>query len=97
MSVVSLREAITVRANELMVPALMAAGVTSHKRNWRTCSCTWCAKKREATANIANLAHIPAYRFRRGNYVEDLREAYRDELRTGYRQQMRALEKEEIL
>lgn len=95
MGVVALREAISKRADELMVPALMAAGLTSHKRQWRTCDCTWCAKKREATAVIGNLSHIPAYRFRKGHYVEDMREAYRDELRAGYRQSMRSLENEE--
>lgn len=95
MSVVTLRGAIQARANELMVPALMAAGLTSHKRNWTTCDCTWCAKKREATTSIANLAHVPAYRLRRGHYVEDMRDAIRDELRADYRQQMRALENEE--
>lgn len=96
MSVVSLREAISKRADELMVPALMAAGLTSHKRAWRTCDCTWCAKKREATATISNLAHIPGYRLRRGHFVEDMRSAYRDELRAGFRQSLRALENEEI-
>lgn len=95
MSVVSLREAISKRADELMVPALMAAGLTSHKRAWRTCDCTWCAKKREATAAIANMAGVPAYRLRRGFYVDDMRNAYRDKLRAGYRQKLRALENEE--
>ena len=95
MGVVTLREAISKRADELMVPALMAAGLTSHKkRNWKTCECTWCAKKREATAKIANMAHIPAYRFH-GQYVQDMRHIFRDELRAVYRQEMRALEREE--
>ena len=94
MSVQSLRSAIAFRARELRIPALLAAGMVAHKRHWQTCECSWCAKKREATASIANMAHIPAYRFRRGHLVEDMREAYRDELRCDFRQQLRALEKE---
>lgn len=95
MSVETLRSAIQTRARELRVPALMAAGIVAHKRHWRECDCTWCAKKREATSKIANLAHIPSYRFRRGHFVEDMRAAYRDEMRADFRQQLRALENEE--
>ena len=94
MSVESLREAIALRARELRVPALMAAGVTSHKRLWQTCECSWCARKRRATAEIATLASVPAHRLVSNQYTStrSLRAAYRDELRAAARQSLRRLE-----
>lgn len=94
MSVETLREAIALRARELRVPALLAAGVTAHKRHWKTCECTWCARKRRATAEIGNLASVPAHRLVSNQYTSarSLRAAYRDELRAAARQSLRRLE-----
>lgn len=99
MSVQTLRAAIAVRARELRVPVLLSTGVTMHKRgsSWRECDCSWCATKRKATVDIANLAHVPAHRLVANNYISDrsLRAAYRDELRAGYRQTLRRLENDD--
>ena len=94
MSVESLREAIALRARELRVPALMQSGVTAHKRGWLTCDCSWCARKRRATAEIGTLASVPHYKLVSNNYTSarSLRAAYRDELRAAARQSLRSLE-----
>lgn len=97
MGVESLREAIALRARELRVPALMQSGVTAHKRGWLTCPCSWCARKRRATAEIGNLAGVPAHRLVSNQYTSggSLRAAYRDELRAAARQSLRRLESDE--
>jgi len=88
-SVQTLRQAIDERAKEILAPALIAVGVEAHKKNWRDCPCSWCAKKREATTVIGS--HVP--RFMSGRYVEDLRDAWRDDKRVKFRKELSALEK----
>lgn len=97
MSVQTLRDVIATRARELRIPHLLDAGVVAHKRGWKTCDCSWCATKRKATADIANLAHVPAHRLVSNNYISarSLRAAYRDELRASYRQTLRRLENDD--
>lgn len=98
MSVETLRAAIAIRARELRVPALMSAGVVVHKRTqWQTCPCTWCTRKRRATAEIGNLAGVPAHRLVSNQYTSgsSLRAAYRDELRAAARQSLRRLEQDD--
>lgn len=82
------------------IRAAVAAGVASlvpapAKKSVRLCS--WCATKRKATAEIGNLAHVPAHRLVANNYISarSLREAYRDELRAVYRQTLRRLENDD--
>ena len=87
MSVASLRQAISDRAQEILAPALLEAGITSHKKNWRKCPCSWCAKKREATVVIGT--HVPHYG---GYYVSDMRHIWREERRQKYRKRLSALE-----
>ncbi len=89
MSVESLRQAINDRAREMLAPALVAAGVTAHKKGWRDCPCSWCAKKREATTVIGS--HVPSGR---GRYISDegWRDAWRAEKRVQYRNHLNALE-----
>lgn len=88
MSVQTLRAAIAERAREIRVPALMAAGVTAHKRNWRDCPCSWCVTKRRATVVIGS--QVP--RTYRGYYCEDIRDAWRDEQRQLFRGELKQLE-----
>lgn len=90
MTVETLRVAIAERAHELLIPRLMAAGVTHHKKGWRDCPCAWCDKKREATVVIGS--HVP--HFIRGHYVEDIRHIWREDKRREYRKAMAALEQE---
>lgn len=88
MSVESLRAAIQERAQDLLPPLLVAAGIQVHKKDWRNCPCSWCEKKREATVVIGS--HVP--RTWRGQYVEDIRDVWREEKRQQYRKAMRELE-----
>lgn len=88
MSVQSLRVAIDERARQIMIPALVAAGVVQHKKGWKECPCSWCDKKREATLVIGS--HVP--KFMSGNYVEDMRDAWRDDKRQQYRRCLARLE-----
>lgn len=89
MSVASLRQAISDRARDLLVPALLEAGVVAHKKNWRTCPCSWCAKKREATVVIGT--HVP--RMWGEQDAREMRNVWREERRQSYRKQLSALEK----
>lgn len=97
MSVQTLRDAIATRARELRIPHLLDAGVVAHKRHWQTCDCTWCARKRRATAEIGNLTSVPAHRLVSNNYTSarSLKAAYRDELRAAARQSLRCLESDD--
>lgn len=88
MSVQTLRQAISRRASELLAPLLIEKGVERHKKEWRSCPCSWCRKKREATLVIGS--HVP--RYMSGIYVEDLRDAWRDDKRQVYRKQLKELE-----
>jgi hypothetical protein len=87
-SVETLRAAISERAAELRVDALMSVGVVHHKKSWRQCPCSWCDKKREATVVIGS--HVP--RVWRGQYVDDIRDVWREEMRQKYRAAMSRLE-----
>ena len=88
MSVDTLRSAIQERATELRGERLFVAGITAHKRNWRSCPCSWCAKKREATVVIGS--HVP--RVYRGSYMEDIRDSWREEQRIKFRAALKELE-----
>lgn len=93
MSVTTLRAAIAERAQDLRVAALVSVGVSHHSRRkggWRKCPCSWCEKKREATAVIGS--HVP--RNLVGRYVEDMRHIWREDMRVKYRAAMKLLEKE---
>lgn len=87
MSLRTLEADIQTRAAELLGDRLIALSMQEHKRGWRGCPCSWCAKKREATVVIGS--HAPA---RPGYYVGDLRDAWREEKRQQYRAALRALE-----
>lgn len=91
MSVATLRAAIDDRAQDLRTAALLSVGVVRHSRRkggWRQCPCSWCEKKREATAVIGS--HVP--RIWRGAYVEDIRGVWREEMRVKYRAALKQLE-----
>ena len=88
MTVATLRAAIAERAHELLIPKLLAAGVTHHKKGWKECPCSWCEKKREATVVIGS--HVP--RFMAGHYVDDIRHVWREDKRQYYRREMARLE-----
>ncbi len=91
MTVETLRAAISERAQDLRVAALLSVGVSHHARRkggWRQCPCSWCEKKREATVVIGS--HVP--RIWRGAYVEDIRYVWREEMRVKYRAALKQLE-----
>lgn len=90
MSVQTLQAAIAERASAMLGEALVSGAMVHHcrrKGNWRTCSCSWCDKKREATRVIGS--HVP--KIWRGQYVEDIRHVWREEQRQKYRQALTVL------
>lgn len=89
MSVETLRAAIAERARELLPEALVRSGVNLHKTGWKDCDCSWCTKKREATAVIGT--HVPRFI---GVYTDgqQLREDWRKEKRQHYREELNRLE-----
>lgn len=90
MSVTTLRAAISERAQDLRVAALVSVGVVHHKRGWRDCPCSWCEKKREATSVIGS--RVPHVWRERGIFVEDIQHIWREDMRIKYRAAMKQLE-----
>lgn len=83
MSVDGLRTAMADRAALLLPVALERVEARRHAGHiWRTCPCSFCAIKREATDVIGS--HTPRYR---GVYIsrEGVRENWREEMRKIYR------------
>ena len=90
MSVETLRAAISKRAQDLRTAALVSVGITYHKKTWRDCPCSWCAKKREATRVIG--FEVPPLFRQSGQYVDDVRHIWREDMRKKYRQALKQLE-----
>lgn len=95
MTVETLRVAIQRRAQDLRIAALVSVGIAHHSRrkgDWRHCPCSWCEKKREATAVIGTVPQA----WRWGRWVSDIRHSWRDEQRTKYRAALKQLREEGI-
>lgn len=87
MTIATLRAAIKARAAELLPEALVLAEKRHHKNHlWLTCSCTYCATKRQATFEIGT----PPV-----GYGHNWRGGYRDKARIAFREKL-AIEAERI-
>jgi hypothetical protein len=89
MTVESLRAAISERAFEMLGSSILSAGVERHKKDWRTCSCSWCQEKQDATYVIASKRPLI---YCGGPSGKDDRKEYRDFLRFKYREKLKQLE-----
>lgn len=58
----AIRAAINERLADHMIPAVLDRLAMNHrKRDWRTCSCSFCQLKRQATASIANARRVRGF------------------------------------